>query len=111
MGFGGVVLNLLLHQDGYGVEGNEQRRPGGKPHFSPRAKNVIWIFLSGGVSRPGIHGATDDLGFHAVEHPHYVTDLHATVYQLLGLNPRLMEIPGRKRLDMDYGNVIREILS
>jgi hypothetical protein len=51
------------------------------------------------------------LGFHAIEHPHYVTDLHATIYHLLGLNPRLMEIPGRKRLDMDYGTVIREILA
>lgn len=69
------------------------------------------IWLAGAGIRPGIHGATDELGFHAIEHPHYVTDLHATIYHLLGLNPRLLEIPGRKRLDMDYGHVIREILA
>lgn len=69
------------------------------------------IWLAGAGIRPGIHGATDELGFHAVEHPHYVTDLHATIYHLLGLNPRLLEVPLRKRLDMDYGQVIQEIIA
>jgi len=69
------------------------------------------IWLAGAGIRPGIHGATDELGFHAVEHPHYVTDLHATVYHLLGLDTRRLEIPGRKRLDIDYGHVIQEILA
>lgn len=69
------------------------------------------IWLAGAGIRPGIHGATDELGFHAVEDPHYVTDIHATIYHLLGLDPRRLEIPGRKRLEMDYGQVIREILA
>jgi len=69
------------------------------------------IWLAGAGIRPGIHGATDELGFHAVEHPHYVTDLHATIYHLLGLDTRRLEIPGRKRLDIDYGQVIQEILA
>lgn len=69
------------------------------------------IWLAGAGIRPGIHGATDELGFHAVEHPHYVTDLHATVYTLLGLDPRRLEIPGRKRLEMDYGVPIDAIIA
>ena len=69
------------------------------------------IWLAGAGIKPGIHGATDELGFHAVEHPHYVTDLHATVYKLLGIDPRRLEIPGRKRLDLDYGHAIDEILA
>jgi hypothetical protein len=69
------------------------------------------VWLAGAGIRPGIHGATDELGFHAVEHPHYVTDLHATIYRLLGINPRLLEIPGRKRLDLDYGSAIEQILA
>ena len=69
------------------------------------------IWLAGAGIKPGIHGATDELGFHAVEHPHYVTDLHATVYKLLGIDPRRLEIPGRKRLDMDYGSAIDQILA
>ncbi|MES2794249.1 MAG: DUF1501 domain-containing protein [Planctomycetota bacterium] len=69
------------------------------------------IWLAGAGIKPGIHGATDELGFHAVENPHYVTDLHATLYHLLGLDPHRLEIPGRKRLDIDYGSVIKEILA
>ena len=42
---------------------------------------------------------------------HYVTDLHATVLHLLGLDNRKLEVPGRKRLDIDHGKPIREILA
>lgn len=69
------------------------------------------IWLAGGGIRGGVvHGATDELGFHAVEHRHYVTDLHATVLHQLGLNHRKLEIPGQKRLDIDFGEPIRAIL-
>ncbi|HCK54400.1 MAG TPA: DUF1501 domain-containing protein, partial [Planctomycetaceae bacterium] len=39
---------------------------------------TVWL-AGAGVKRGTIHGRTDELGFHAVENPHYVTDLHATV--------------------------------
>lgn len=69
-------------------------------------------WLAGGGIRGGIaHGATDELGFHAVEDRHYVTDLHATVLHQLGLDSRKMEIPGRKRLEIDHGTPIRAILA
>jgi hypothetical protein len=63
--------------------------------------------IRGGV----VHGATDEIGFHAVEDRHYVTDIHATILNLLGLDSRKLEIPGRKRLDLDHGEVIRQILA
>ncbi len=69
---------------------------------------TVW-FYGAGVKRGIIHGATDEFGFHAVEHPHYVTDIHATVLDRLGLDPRRLDIPGRKRLEVDYGKPIREI--
>jgi hypothetical protein len=70
------------------------------------------VWLAGGGIRGGVvHGATDELGFHAVENRHYVTDIHATVLHLLGLDPRRLEVPGRKRLEMDFGQPIREILA
>jgi hypothetical protein len=70
------------------------------------------VVLSGGGIKGGIaHGATDELGFHAVENRHYVTDIHATVLHQLGLDPRKLEIPGRKRLEIDYGKPILEILA
>lgn len=70
------------------------------------------VWMAGGGIRGGVvHGATDEIGFHAVEDPHYVTDIHATIMQLMGLDSRRLEIPGRKRLDIDHGNPIRAILS
>ncbi len=70
------------------------------------------VVMAGGGLKGGIaHGATDPLGFHAVENRHYVTDVHATVLELLGVDPRRLEVPGRKRLDMDFGQPIREIIA
>jgi hypothetical protein len=69
-----------------------------------------WL-AGGGIKGGTVHGATDELGFHAVENRHYVTDLHATVLHLLGLDPRRLEIPGHKRLDLERGRPIAEILA
>ena len=71
---------------------------------------TIWM-AGGGLKRGCIHGATDEFGFHAVENPHYVTDVHATVLHLLGLDSKTLNIPGRQRLDMDHGQVITDILA
>ncbi|MEO2088160.1 MAG: DUF1501 domain-containing protein, partial [Gemmataceae bacterium] len=69
----------------------------------------VWL-AGGGVKKGVVHGATDELGFHAVEDRHYVTDLHATVLHLLGLDPRKLAVPGRKRLEVDYGKSMSSIL-
>jgi hypothetical protein len=79
----------------------------GRDHH-PHAFSVF--FAGAGIKGGTVHGATDELGFHAIEHPHYVTDIHATVLHQLGLDSRRLEIPGRKRLEIDHGQVIREIL-
>jgi hypothetical protein len=39
------------------------------------------------------------------------SDLHAAVLHQLGLDPHRLEVPGRKRLEMDFGRVIKEILA
>jgi uncharacterized protein (DUF1501 family) len=70
----------------------------------------LWL-AGGGVKGGVVHGATDELGFHAVENRHYLTDVHATVLHQMGLDPRRLEVPGRKRLDVDFGKPIREILA
>jgi hypothetical protein len=36
--------------------------------------------------------------------------VHATILHQLGLNPHRLEVPGRKRLERDFGHVIREIV-
>lgn len=68
------------------------------------------VWLAGAGLKPGyVHGATDELGFHALEPGHYVTDLHATVLDLMGLDGRRLAIPGRKRLEIDHGQPIRDL--
>lgn len=69
-----------------------------------------WL-AGGGIKGGTVHGATDELGLLAVENRHYVTDLHATVLHLLGLDSRKLEIPGRKRLEIEHGRPIQEILA
>ena len=50
LGFGatGMALSSLLGQD-LGAETNSASTGG--PHFTPKAKSVIWVFLSGGYSQ------------------------------------------------------------
>ena len=70
------------------------------------------VWLAGGGLKGGVvHGATDEIGFHAVEGRHYVTDVHATILRQLGLDSRKLEVPGRKRLDIDHGTAITDIIA
>ena len=71
---------------------------------------TVWL-AGAGLKRGYVHGATDELGYHAQGKGHYVTDLHATVLHLLGLDNTRLEVPGRKRLDIDRGSVITDILA
>jgi uncharacterized protein (DUF1501 family) len=90
--------------------GMEQRGGGtdGRDHHP----NGFTIWMAGaGLKKGYVHGETDELGYHALGEGHYVTDLHATVLHLLGLDNRRLEIPGRKRLEIDHGRVITDILA
>ena len=71
---------------------------------------TVW-FAGGGVKRGYVHGSTDELGFHADDNGHYITDIHATVLNRMGLDGRRLEVPGRKRLDIDHGQPITDIFS
>jgi hypothetical protein len=70
----------------------------------------VWM-AGGGIKGGVVHGKTDELGFHAIEHRHYVTDIHATVLHQLGLDARRLAVPGRKRLEIEFGQPIREIMA
>ncbi len=52
---------------------------------------TVWL-AGAGLKRGYVHGATDELGYHALGKGHYVTDLHATVLHLLGLDLSLIHI-------------------
>jgi hypothetical protein len=70
----------------------------------------VWM-AGGGIKGGTVHGATDEIGFHAVEDRHYVTDVHATILHQLGLDAKKLEVPGRKRLEIDLGHPITQIIA
>jgi hypothetical protein len=87
------------------------RSPGAQGDGRDHHPQGFCAWLAGGGLKGGVvHGATDELGFHAVEHRHYVTDVHATVLHQLGLDSHKLVVPGRKRLEIDHGKPIREII-
>jgi hypothetical protein len=68
----------------------------------------------GGVRGGTAYGATDDLGYHAVENICSVYDLYATMLHLLGIDHEKLtyRFGGRDfRLTDVHGRVMREILS
>ena len=66
------------------------------------------------ASRGGhVHGATDELGFAAVEDKVHVHDLHATILHLLGFDHEKLtyRYAGRDfRLTDVYGRVVKELV-
>ena len=77
--------------------------------------NSFTMWLSGGGIKPGITlGATDELGFNAVEDVVHVHDLHATLLHLLGIDHTQLNyrFQGRDfRLTDVHGNVIHKMLA
>ncbi len=73
------------------------------------------IVLAGGAVQGGLtYGATDELGYAAVENPVSVHDLHATMLHLFGIDHTRLtyRYQGRQfRLTDVSGNVIRDLLA
>ena len=73
------------------------------------------IWMAGGGIRPGIvYGATDELGYSAVENPIDVHDLHATMLRTLGIEHTRLAVKFQgldARLTGIAGNVIPGILA
>jgi hypothetical protein len=73
------------------------------------------VFLAGGGVKPGItYGATDELGYRAVENVVSVHDLHATMLALMGvdhvrLNTKFQGLD--VRLTGVAGNVVKDIIA
>ncbi len=72
------------------------------------------IWMAGGGIKPGIsHGATDELGYNAVENKVHVNDFHATMLHVLGVDHKKLtyRFQGRDfRLTDVAGHVIEPLL-
>jgi len=89
----------------------EMRDKPGRDHNT----RAMTIWFAGGGAKPGASvGATDDIGFKAVENIYRMRDVHATVLELMGLdNMALTYYSGGRnmRLTDTGGRVIREALA
>ena len=54
-------------------------------------KGFSTLLAGGGVKGGVIEGATDDVGYQAVDQRHYISDLQATILQQMGLNYKKMD--------------------
>lgn len=73
------------------------------------------MWMAGGGIKPGITlGATDELGFHVVEDPVHIHDLHATLLHLLGIEHTKLTFAyqGRDyRLTDVHGHLVEKLLA
>jgi Protein of unknown function (DUF1501) len=86
-------------------------RDGGRDHWS-RAYSAI--FAGGGMAKGKVVGATDKYASDVVEHPVSPKDLLATMYHLLGIDPKLY-VPDRTHRPVpllpESSKVVREMLA
>ncbi|MEM1226373.1 MAG: DUF1501 domain-containing protein [Planctomycetota bacterium] len=76
--------------------------------------HAMTMLMAGGGVRPGIVGATDELGAEAVECVHPIRDWHCTLLHLLGLDDNKLTYfhAGRyKQLSQFGGEVIDELIA
>ncbi|TWT93789.1 DUF1501 domain-containing protein [Stieleria varia] len=92
-------------------EGSNQGKMNGRDHN--HWGFTMWM-AGGGVKGGHVVGATDEIGFQAVENRVHVHDLHATILRLMGLDHKRLtyRYAGRDfRLTDVHGNVVNEILA
>jgi hypothetical protein len=96
-----------------GEFGRTPMSQGGDGRDHHNAGFSIWL-CGGGIKSGLIYGATDDLGYAAVENPVDVHDLHATMLRLLGIEHTRLTVKFQgldARLTNVSGKVIEGILS
>jgi uncharacterized protein (DUF1501 family) len=93
---------------------NEERN-GSKYLGRDHHPHAFSIWMAGGGVKGGLtYGATDELGYHAVEDRVHVHDLQATILHLLGLNHLHLtyKFQGRQyRLTDVYGEVVHGLIA
>lgn len=60
-GFGAIALASLLAEDSVAAEKSTSVDSAKQPHFSPRVKRVIWLFMHGGPSHVDLFDPKPDL--------------------------------------------------
>ncbi len=105
---------LVIWMGEFGRTPDNNRRGGvyslGRGHNA----DAMTVLMAGGGVKPGIVGATDELGLGAVDCARPIRDFHVTLLHLLGLDDaKLTYLHGGryKQLSQFGGQVIREIVA
>ncbi|MFN0056341.1 MAG: DUF1501 domain-containing protein [Planctomycetales bacterium] len=97
----------------FGTEFGRTPMAQGKGRDHHLAGFSMWL-AGGGVKGGTAYGATDDLGYKAVENPTHINDIHATVLHLLGIDHLRLtyRVQGRDfRLTDVGGQVLTSLLA
>ncbi len=111
----GMLDNTLVIWSGeFGRTPDNNKRGGvyaiGRGHNA----DAMTMLMAGGGVKPGIVGATDDIGAQAVHCVHPIRDFHTTLLHLMGLDDNKLTYfhAGRyKQLSQFGGTVIKELLA
>lgn len=112
----GLLDSTLIVWGGeFGRTPMNEERGGSKWLGRDHHQHAFTIWMAGGGCRRGhTHGATDDLGYHAVEDPVHIHDLQATILHLMGLDHEKLthRSQGRDyRLTDVHGKVVTGLLA
>ncbi len=106
---------LIVWGGEFGRTPMNEERNGSKWLGRDHNQHAFAIWMSGGGVKSGIsYGATDELGYHAVENRMHVHDLQATILHLMGLDHTRLtyRFQGRDfRLTDVHGNVINQLIA
>lgn len=115
----GMLEDTLVVWSGeFGRTPMRENRGGNEMAYFGRDHNpsAFTLWMAGGGVKPGMtYGATDDVGYNAVENPVQLRDFHATLLHLLGINHEKFHVPfqglNQKLTGVKQAHVIKDILS
>lgn len=115
----GMLEDTLVVWSGeFGRTPMRENRGGVEMKFYGRDHNpsAFTLWMAGAGVKPGMtYGATDEVGYNAVENPVQLRDFHATLLRLLGFNHEKFSVPfqglNQKLTGVKHASVIDDILS
>lgn len=109
---------LVVWGGEFGRTPMQENRGGGQMAFIGRDHNpgAFTIWMAGGGVKPGMtYGATDAIGYEAMENPVELRDFHATMLRLLGFDHQRLNFPfqglDQKLTGVKPVRVINEIIA
>ena len=105
------VLVLVMGEFGRTPRMNNGHNGKGTPGRDHWGRALSCLVAGGGTQGGRVVGATNPRGEHPVEQPLRPSDLHATIYQVLGLDPQLRFLDQNNRpvAAFDDGHGIEEL--